>query len=85
MFTKILLVHSQETPTIYALAQKYLKFILNTLITKTFLFKYTENFTSKNEKKNQVRNSDIFHISAQNIDCGYMLEAVLMITHNQCF
>ena len=26
----------------------------------------TENF--------QVKNSDIFHISAQNIDCGYSLE-----------
>ena len=26
----------------------------------------TENF--------QVKNSDIFHISAQNIDCGYLLE-----------
>ena len=22
----------------------------------------------------QVKNSDIFHISAQNIDCGYLLE-----------
>ena len=28
----------------------------------------------KNEKKNQIKNSDIFHISAQNIDCGYTLE-----------
>ena len=38
-------------------------------ITKTRLFKYTpktENF--------QIKNSDIFHISAQNIDCGYSLE-----------
>ena len=26
----------------------------------------TENF--------QIKNSDIFHISAQNIDCGYALE-----------
>ena len=25
-------------------------------------------------KKIQVNNSDIFHISAQNIDCGYSLE-----------
>ena len=22
----------------------------------------------------QIKNSDIFHISAQNIDCGYLLE-----------
>ena len=35
-------------------------------ITKTCLFKYIENFISKN--------SDIFHISAQNIDCRYPLE-----------
>ena len=25
-------------------------------------------------KKIQMKNSDIFHISAQNIDCGYTLE-----------
>ena len=25
-------------------------------------------------KKNQIKNSDIFQISAQNIDCGYSLE-----------
>ena len=25
-------------------------------------------------KKFQIKNSDIFHISAQNIDCGYSLE-----------
>ena len=28
----------------------------------------------KNKKKNQMKKSDIFHISAQNIDCGYSLE-----------
>ena len=35
-------------------------------------------------KNIQIKNSDIFHISAQNIDCGYSLEAeaVLMSTHN---
>ena len=42
-------------------------------ITKTRLFKYIENFTTK--KGNfQIENSDIFLISAQNIDCGYSLE-----------
>ena len=25
-------------------------------------------------KNIQIKNSDIFHISAQNIDCGYLLE-----------
>ena len=42
-------------------------------ITKTHLFKYIENFTSKNWKFSD-KNSDIFHISAQNLDCGYSLE-----------
>ena len=40
---------------------------------KTRLFKYIENFTSKN-RKFSGKTSDIFHISAQNIDCGYSLE-----------
>ena len=42
-------------------------------ITKTRLFKYIENFTSKKTENFQIKNSDIFHISAQNIDCGYSL------------
>ena len=42
-------------------------------ITKTCLFKYTENFITKNEKF-QTKNSYIIHISAQNIHCGYSLE-----------
>ena len=44
-----------------------------TSITKTRLFKYIENFTTKNWKFSD-KNSDIFHISAQNIDCGYSWE-----------
>ena len=40
---------------------------------KTRIFKYTENFTTKNEK-NSDKNSDTFHISAHNIDCMYSLE-----------
>ena len=43
-------------------------------ITKTRLFKYIENFTTRKLKKFQIKNSNIFHISAQNIDCGYSLE-----------
>ena len=42
-------------------------------ITKTHLFKYIENFTTK-EGKFSDKKSDIFHISAQNIDCGHSLE-----------
>ena len=43
-------------------------------ITKTRLFKYIENFISKNTENFQIKISDIFHISAQNIDCGYSSE-----------
>ena len=43
------------------------------LIKKTRLFKYIENFTTKNWKFSD-KNSDSFHISTQNIDCGYSLE-----------
>ena len=42
-------------------------------ITKTCPFKYTENFTTKKWKFSD-KDTDIFHISAQNIDCGYTLE-----------
>ena len=43
------------------------------IITKTRLLKYVENFTSKNRKKSD-KISDIYRITAQNIDCGYSLE-----------
>ena len=43
-------------------------------ITKTRLFKYIENFTTKKKGQFSNKNSDIFHISAKNIDCGYSLE-----------
>ena len=43
-------------------------------ITKTRLFKYIETFTSRNLNFSDKKNSNIFHISAQNIDCWYSLE-----------
>ena len=43
-------------------------------ITKTRLFKYIENFSTKNWKFSDNKKSDIFHISVKNIDCGYSLE-----------
>ena len=43
-------------------------------ITKTRLFKYIDIFTTKNWKFSD-KNSDIFRISAQNIDCRYSLES----------
>ena len=45
----------------------------NYAITNTRLFKYIENFTTKNGNFLD-KNSDVFHISAQNIDCGFSLE-----------
>ena len=39
-------------------------------ITKTGLFNYIEKFTTK-QGKFQIKDSDIFHISTQNIDCEY--------------
>ena len=44
-------------------------------ITRTCLFKYIENFKTKKKKENfRIKDSDIFQIYAQNIDCGYSLE-----------
>ena len=51
--------------------QNFFDFFCN--ITKTRLFKYTENYTNKTENF-QIKKSDIFHISVLNIDCGYSLE-----------
>ena len=45
----------------------------NSTITKTCLSKYIETFTSKNWKFLDKKLT-FFHISAQNIDCGYSLE-----------
>ena len=42
-------------------------------ITKTCLFKYTENFTTK-KGEFLDKKSDSFHISAQNLGCRYSLE-----------
>ena len=43
------------------------------IIMKTHLYKYIESFTTKKRKIFMIKKSDIFHISAQNIDCGYSL------------
>ena len=43
------------------------------IITKTRLLKYIEKITTKNWKFSD-KNSDIFHNSAQSIDCGYSKE-----------
>ena len=55
------------------ISKQILLILFNQLITKTRLSKYTENFTTKKWKFSD-KNSDIFYISAQNIDCGCSLE-----------
>ena len=52
-------------------------------ITKTRLFKYIENFTAKNWKYSE-KNSDIFLLSAHNIDCGHSLEPPRRGGSNEC-
>ena len=62
---------------IYSVFNPTMLYNVYLIITKTRLFKYTlytENFTSKNWKFPDKKTSDIFLISAQNIDCGYTLE-----------
>ena len=57
-------------------------------ITKTCLFKYTENFTAKKWKISD-KNSYILHMFDQNTDCGYSLEPPRRggsnDNHNLCF
>ena len=43
-------------------------------ITRTRLFKYIEISSPKTENFSEKKKADIFHISAQNIDCWYSLE-----------
>ena len=43
----------------------------STFITKTRIFKYLKKITSKNRKFSDKKTLTFFHISAQNIDCGY--------------
>ena len=63
----------QKNTSVTFAANCYKYMYLSDCITKTSLFKYTENFTTKKWNFSD-KNSDIFHISAQNIDCGYSLE-----------
>ena len=57
---------SAEICNQHAVLIKKLEQVLLQSITKTSLFKYVENFTTKNWKYSD-KNSDIFHISTQNI------------------
>ena len=46
----------------------------NMIIMKPRLFKYNENFTRKKKGNSQIKESDSFNISAQDIHRGYSLE-----------
>ena len=65
-------------PSIFYLLYQFLLQIEH-FITKTRLFKYTENFTTKNWKFSDKKFEYFFHISVQNS------EAVLTSTHTLCF
>ena len=41
---------------------------------RLFKYEYAEKFRTKKGKYSDKKNPDLFHISAQNIDCGYSLE-----------
>ena len=43
-------------------------------ITKTRLLKYIQKISPPKSENFQIKDSDIFHISVQNIACGYSLE-----------
>ena len=58
-------------------------FIFLLCIMKTRLIKYIEHFTIKKDNF-QIKYSDIFHIPAQNIDCGYLLEPPRRGGSNEC-
>ena len=53
------------------------------IIRKTCLSKYTEKFTTKRRQHFRTKKSDIFHISAQNIDCVYSLEPPQLCGSNE--
>ena len=55
------------------------------IITKTRLFKYTEKIYHQIMAIFQIKISDIFHISAQNIDRGYSLTKIMYTPVNPSF
>ena len=58
-------------------------YIIAIYIKKTRLFKYIENFTTINWIFFLIKIPIFFHISAQNIDCGYTLEQPLQDGSNE--
>ena len=81
MSTYNICFHEEIRKNISTFIGKYQYFSVEKNIMKTCLFKYIENFTSKNIRISDKK-TDIFHISAQNIDCGYSLELPKWGTQN---
>ena len=93
-FTSSLLAHHGKSRESYDRAHAFVRnlcinnaFVVMTcrhnIITKTHIFKYIENFTTRSWKYSD-KNSSIFHIPAQNIDCGYWLEPPRLGSSNEC-
>ena len=57
-----------------ALDERTVQINMRQCITKTRLFKYIEKISPPKTENFLIKISDIFHISARNIDCGYSLE-----------
>ena len=53
-------------------------------ITKTCLFKYTENFTTKKWKFTDKKSIIFFIFLLKNIDCGYSLEPPRLLKNIDC-
>ena len=67
----------QEVRTLIRLSEcAYVAFyvLTNKTLRKHIYSNILKILPPKNEKKNQIKKSDIFNISAQNIDCGRWLE-----------
>ena len=48
-------------------------FLITAFYYETCLFNYILKILQAKQDNFQIKNSDIFHISAENIDCGYSL------------
>ena len=58
----------------HSLVVKFSVYLNRHVITKTCLFKYILKILPPKNENFQIKSSNIFHISPQNIDCGYSLE-----------
>ena len=80
---------SQEIKEIALNAIRWWKNLLKSTHNENMPIQIYWKFHHQKNENFQTKNSDIFYISAQNIDNGYSIErlgeAVLTSTHNLCF